>query len=66
MREGQEVWHRAELTPSMRTDLDDSWAPSYTIPKPGVNYFDAYDWDYIVSAFEAGLARMRQIIAARN
>lgn len=65
-REGQEVWHRADQTPSMRTDLDDAWAPSHTIPKPGLKYFDVYDWDFIVTTFGEGLIRMRQIMAART
>jgi iron(III) transport system substrate-binding protein len=48
-REGNEVWNRALEYVSVRTDVDSSWAPDYVTPKPGVNYFDTYDWDYVMS-----------------
>jgi iron(III) transport system substrate-binding protein len=50
MKEGNEVYNRAQLSVSTRTDVDNSWAPDYTIPAPGVNYFDTYDWDFTVNA----------------
>jgi iron(III) transport system substrate-binding protein len=49
-KEGNEVYNRAQLSVSTRTDVDNSWAPDYTIPAPGVNYFDTYDWDFTVNA----------------
>ena len=45
MKEGQEVWNRTQRIVSARTDLDNTWAPEYIIPKPGVPYVDTYDWD---------------------
>lgn len=45
MKEGQEVWNRTQRIVSVRTDLDNSWAPDYIIPKPGGQYVDIYDWE---------------------
>jgi ABC-type Fe3+ transport system substrate-binding protein len=65
MREGQEAWGRLDQVPSIRTDLDNSWAPSYTVPKPGVNYFDSYDWNYVNTAFAESIPKIRQMMALR-
>jgi iron(III) transport system substrate-binding protein len=46
MREGHEVYARAERGVPLRSDVDDSWAPEYQIPKPGLDYFDTYDWEF--------------------
>jgi ABC-type Fe3+ transport system substrate-binding protein len=62
MREAQEAWHKAEQTASIRTDLDNSWAPSYLVPKPGLNYFDGYEWNYVIEAFGETVPRMRTIL----
>jgi iron(III) transport system substrate-binding protein len=40
MKEGNETFNRAQVTVSTRTDVDNSWAPAYMIPRPGVDYFD--------------------------
>jgi iron(III) transport system substrate-binding protein len=62
MREAQEAWHKAEQTASIRTDLDNSWAPSYLVPKPGLNYFDGYEWNYVIEAFGETVPKMRAIL----
>jgi iron(III) transport system substrate-binding protein len=62
MREGQEVWNRSQVWVSVRTDVDNSWAPDYTIPKPGVQYFDTYDWDFTLrSRSPEQLERIKRI-----
>ncbi len=50
MKEGNEVFCRNQVVVSTRTDVDNSWAPDYIVPKPGVDYFDTYDWDFTVSS----------------
>jgi len=51
MREGQEVWHGSQKTLSARTDVDNSaWASEYSYPKKGLEYFDAYGWDYTLDS----------------
>jgi iron(III) transport system substrate-binding protein len=45
-KEGSEVYNRAQVSVSNRTDVDNSWAPDYVVPKPGQNYFDLYSWEF--------------------
>jgi iron(III) transport system substrate-binding protein len=47
MKEGNETYNRAQVGVSTRTDLDNSWAPDYIIPKPGEDYVDAYGWEFM-------------------
>jgi ABC-type Fe3+ transport system substrate-binding protein len=62
MKEGQEIFNRAEGNVSTRTDVDNAWAPADSIPQPGATYFDSYDWDYTLSEFTPEkLAKMRQL-----
>ena len=49
MKEGNETFNRAQVTVSTRTDVDNSWAPAYMVPRPGVEYFDTYDWEFTVN-----------------
>jgi len=44
--EGLEVYSRTQRAPSVRTDLDESWAAESERPKPGVQYFDSYEWEF--------------------
>jgi iron(III) transport system substrate-binding protein len=48
-REGLEIYSRAATDTSTRNDLDESFLPQQAIPKPGVQYFDAYDWEFSTS-----------------
>ena len=45
-KDGQRAWNSSQKTVGVRNDIDNSWAPSYIVPQPGVNYFDIYNWDY--------------------
>jgi iron(III) transport system substrate-binding protein len=64
-RDGQEAWHSTERTVSVRTDVDNSkWAAPYAIPKPGVEYFDSYDYDFTVnSRSPAELERLKKLVS---
>jgi iron(III) transport system substrate-binding protein len=66
MREGQETWGRADQIPVVRTDLDNSWAPPYTIPRPDLQYMDGYDWNYVNTAFPESIPKIRQIMTLRG
>ncbi|HZS00029.1 MAG TPA: extracellular solute-binding protein [Chloroflexota bacterium] len=66
MREGQETWGRADQIATVRTDVDNSWAPSYTIPRPDLTYLDGYDWNYVNTAFPESIPKIRQIMAQRQ
>jgi iron(III) transport system substrate-binding protein len=49
MKEGNETFNRAQAIVSTRTDVDNAWAAPYMLPRPGVEYFDTYDWEFTVN-----------------
>ena len=51
-REGTETFSRAQLHATTRNDVDESFLPAHVVPKPGVQYFDSYDWEFTVTAKE--------------
>jgi iron(III) transport system substrate-binding protein len=63
-REGAEVFSRADGTVSARADVDSAaWAPADAIPRPDVQYFDSFGWEYTLSEFTPEkLERMRRIV----
>ena len=62
MKEGNEVYNRAQMSVSTRSDVDNAWAPDYTIPAAGVNYFDTYDWEFTVNSRAPGeIARLQRL-----
>ncbi|MBM4298419.1 MAG: extracellular solute-binding protein, partial [Deltaproteobacteria bacterium] len=48
-KEALEIYARAEGRATLRSDMDESFIPAEEMPKPGVNYFDTYDWQFTVS-----------------
>jgi iron(III) transport system substrate-binding protein len=46
MREGLELYARAEHSVPLRTDVEPTWVESYEIPQPGVEYFDTFGWEF--------------------
>ena len=48
-KEGLEIYARASGRAVTRNDIDEaSFLPPQRIPKPGVKYFDTYDWEFSV------------------
>jgi iron(III) transport system substrate-binding protein len=47
--EGNEVYNRAQVNASVRTDLDNSWMPDFAVPRPGVPYLDGYSWEWVTT-----------------
>ena len=45
---GQEAFMAAKGTPTRRTDVDLSSVPAYNLPKPGYNYLDQYQEDFLL------------------
>ena len=63
MKEGDEVSNRTQAQASVRTDVANAWAPEYIVPKRGVQYFDAYEWDYVIKSRSPEEAeRMRRVV----
>jgi ABC-type Fe3+ transport system substrate-binding protein len=46
---GQEAFMAAKGTPTRRLDVDKSHVPPYILPKPGVDYFDEYQEDFLIA-----------------
>jgi ABC-type Fe3+ transport system substrate-binding protein len=65
MKDGQTAWNSAWRTASVRTDVSNSWVPDFIVPKPGVNYFDAYSWDYSNGGVQAIREKIRALLADR-
>jgi iron(III) transport system substrate-binding protein len=62
-REGSEVYNRAQVNASVRTDVDNSWMPDFSLPKPGVQYFDGYAWDWVTATRGPDdLEQMRRLV----
>jgi len=63
-KEGSEVYNKAQITPSNRTDVDNSWAPDYMVPKAGESYFDIYGWEFTSrERSPEALDRIKRLIA---
>jgi iron(III) transport system substrate-binding protein len=45
-KEGQTIYAQAQLQVAVRNDIDSTWAPPDSIPKPGVQYLDTYDYTF--------------------
>jgi iron(III) transport system substrate-binding protein len=65
MKEGQTAWNSAWKTASVRKDVSNAWVPDFLVPKPGVNYFDAYSWDYASGGLQAIREQIRKLLADR-
>jgi iron(III) transport system substrate-binding protein len=62
-REGNEIFGRALKYSPTRNDTDEAnFLPPETIPKPGVNYFDTYDWEFTVTTKEEVRRRMKELL----
>lgn len=65
-REGVETFTRSERTPGTRKDLDyRQWVPEHSIPVPGVNYTDTYNWDFKAKQQPAAAEKLKEILAGR-
>lgn len=62
-REGNEIYGRALKMVPARTDIDaESFMPSEVIPRPGVNYFDVFDYNFTVTGKEEIRLRVKDIL----
>jgi ABC-type Fe3+ transport system substrate-binding protein len=62
-KEGLEIYSRNRGGAPTRTDIDaKSFMPIENIPKPGVEYFDTYDWEFTLSTKEKIRERMGELL----
>ncbi len=65
-KEGSEIFARALNVVPARNDIDaQSFLPPELIPRPGVSYFDTYDWQFTVTTKEEVRLRMKELLRAR-
>jgi iron(III) transport system substrate-binding protein len=61
--EGNEVYNRAQVNASVRSDVDNSWMPDFAVPKAGVPYLDGYSWEWAtVTHGPEDTERMRRLV----
>jgi iron(III) transport system substrate-binding protein len=65
-KEGSEILARALKVVPARNDIDDlSFLPPEMIPRPGVSYFDTYDWQFTVTTKEEVRLRIKELLRTR-
>jgi ABC-type Fe3+ transport system substrate-binding protein len=63
-REGLEAYARAQSAATTRNDIDESFVSPGSVPRPGVNYFDGYGWEFTVRKEEIRL-QLKRILGPR-
>jgi iron(III) transport system substrate-binding protein len=61
-KEGQQLYSKATTSLSLRTDLDNGWAPPYIIPKKDIRYLDTYEYDFVLEKRNAAFAKVRKLL----
>jgi len=62
-KEGNEIYGRALKMVPARNDIDaSSFMPPEIIPKPGVNYFDVFDYNFTVTGKEEIRLRVKELL----
>ncbi|MEA2986068.1 MAG: hypothetical protein QOD94_2322, partial [Alphaproteobacteria bacterium] len=65
-KEGSEIYARALNMVPVRTDIDaSSFMPPEVIPKPGVNYFDPYLYDFTVTTKEEARRSIKEMLRSQ-
>jgi iron(III) transport system substrate-binding protein len=64
-KEGSEVYARAMGVVPTRNDIDESFLPPEVGPRPGVTYFDTYEWNFTVTTKEEIRARIKELLQSR-
>jgi iron(III) transport system substrate-binding protein len=65
-KEGVETYGRALKMVPARSDIEaDKFMPAEAIPKPGLNYFDTYDWNFTVTTKGEVRRRMKDLPKAQ-
>jgi iron(III) transport system substrate-binding protein len=65
-KEGTEIFARALNMVPVRSDIDaSSFMPPEVIPKPGVNYFDPYLYEFTVTNKEEARLRIKELLRSQ-
>jgi len=63
-REGLELLARTRKKPTTRADVDESFVLPLELPRPGVRYFDTYDWEFTITTRDKIRVRVTELIKA--
>jgi iron(III) transport system substrate-binding protein len=62
-KEGLEVYSRARGGTPTRNDINAAaYLPPEMIPKTGVQYYDSYNWDFVLNTWEKTRLRMKELM----
>ena len=62
-KEGLEVYSRARGGAPTRNDINAAaYLPAEMVPKEGVDYFDSYNWDFVLNTKEKIRLRMKELM----
>jgi len=64
-KEGMEIFGNARKKPTTRKDVDESYTLSWEVPKPGLNYVDAYTWEFTETLRTKTNAMMKDLLKGR-
>jgi iron(III) transport system substrate-binding protein len=64
-KEGLTEYSRTQRIASTRNDIDESFLPGEATPRPGVSYFDSYEWNFTVKEREKIRLRMKELLKDR-
>jgi len=63
-KEALQIYSRAAESPTLRTDVDESFLDSNTIPKPGVNYADNTEFKWIATGRKQAAEDIKALLKA--
>ncbi len=61
-REGLGILSHARMRPTTRNDVDESFLPPGEIPRPGLKYFDGYDWKFQKEYVNKARVRIKKLL----
>src|SRR5262249_48478840 len=64
-REALQIYQDAEGYPSTRNDVDDSRMRRTIFPRPGTDYFDSGDWDWVLEYRPVTEQKVRELLGRR-
>ena len=64
-KEGLEILGRSRKRAVTRNDIDESYALSWEIPDPNVEYLDAYNWEFYLTEVPKVRRLMRELLRSR-
>src|SRR5215213_4376959 len=61
-KEGLQIYAKNRGTSPTRADIDESYLDPEMIAKPGVDYFDSYNWEFVMNTKEKIRLRIKEML----